>query len=69
VAIRHSLVFRTVDMSSKDDRRPEEEEEEVGAIDPRGGLVPIEAPEDGGIDTRDPEADRKQSDKTENKGS
>jgi hypothetical protein len=38
-------------------------------FDPRWGPVPTEAPEDWGIDTRDPEADRKQSDKTENKGS
>jgi hypothetical protein len=65
-AIRYRLVFRTVNMSSKDDRRPEEEEEEVGAIDPRRGPVPTEAPEDEGIDTRDLEADRKESDETEN---
>ena len=62
-------MFRTVDMSSKDDRKPEEEGEEVGAIDPRRGSVPTEAPEDERIDTRDLEADRKQSDETENKGS
>lgn len=47
-AIRYRLVFRTVDMSSKEDRRPEEGEE-VGAIDPRQGPVPTEAPEDEGI--------------------
>ena len=58
-----------MDMSSKDDRRPEDEEEEVGAIDPRRGPVPTEAPQDEGIDTRDLEADRKQSYETENKGS
>ena len=56
-------------MSSKDDRKPKEEGEEVGAIDPRLGPVPTEAPEDEGIDTRDLEADRKQSDEMENKGS
>ncbi|MBV9873778.1 MAG: hypothetical protein JO025_03530 [Verrucomicrobia bacterium] len=55
-------------MSSKEDRTPEEGEEEVGAIDPRQGPVPTEAPEDEGIDTRELEADRKQSDETENKG-
>jgi hypothetical protein len=54
-------------MSSKDDYRPEEEEE-VGAIDPRRGHIPTEAPEDEGIDTGDLEADRKESDETENKG-
>jgi hypothetical protein len=30
-------------MSSKDDRKPEEEEEEVGALDPRRGPLPTEA--------------------------
>ena len=54
-------------MSSKDDSRPEEEEAEVDAIDPRRGPVPTEAPEDEGTDTRDIEADRKESDETKNK--
>ena len=67
-AIRNRPAYRTVDMSSKDDRRPKEEEEEVGDIDPRRGPIPTEAPEDEGIDTQGLEADRKESDETENKG-
>lgn len=67
--IRYRLAFRTVNMSSKNDNRPEEEEAEVDAIDPRRGPVPTEAPEDEGTDTRDIEADRKESDETKNKES
>ena len=55
-------------MSPQDERSPHEQKEQVGAIDPRRGAIPTEAPEDQtGIDTRDPESDRKESDETDNK--
>jgi hypothetical protein len=52
-------------MNAKNQPRPEDEQEEVGAIDPRRGPIPTEAPEDEiGIDSRDLESDKKKSDET-----
>jgi hypothetical protein len=51
-------------MSPPDERRTDDQrEEEVGAVDPRRGPIPTEAPEDeSGVDTRDLESDKKQVD-------
>jgi hypothetical protein len=56
-------------MSPQDEGKPgEEQKEEVGVIDPRRGAVPTVASEDEtGVDTRDLESDRNQSDETDNK--
>jgi len=56
-------------MSTPEEPRPEEQQEEVGAIDPRRGPIPTVAPEDEtGVDTREIQADKKESDETENIG-
>jgi hypothetical protein len=52
-------------MNAKNQPRPEDEQEEVGAIDSRRGPIPTEAPEDEtAIDSRDLESDKKESDET-----
>jgi len=52
-------------MNAKNHLRSEDEQEEVGAIDPRRGPIPTEAPEDEtAIDSRDLESDKKESDET-----
>jgi len=53
-------------MQPKDKPEPEEEED-GGAIDPRRGPIPTEAPEDETeTDSRDLESDKKESDETAN---
>ena len=53
-------------MSAKEERTADNRgEEEVGAVDPRRGPIPTEAPEDeSGVDTRDLKADKKEADET-----
>jgi hypothetical protein len=52
-------------MKAKNHPRSEDEQEEVGAIDPRRGPIPTEAPEDEtAIDSRDLESDKKELDET-----
>jgi hypothetical protein len=52
-------------MNAKNHPRSEDEQEEVGAIDPRRGPIPTEAPEDEtAIDSRNLESDKKESDET-----
>ena len=65
--IRSEAPLRTRDMSAEDESvRREEEREEVVAIDPRRGPISTAAPEEeSGVDTRDLESDKKQSDEIE----
>jgi hypothetical protein len=50
-------------MDAENQARPEEELDDVGAIDPKRGPIPTEAPEDE-EDSRDLGADKKQADET-----
>jgi hypothetical protein len=59
------MLSRTHSMNAKNQGRPKEEPEDVGALDPRRGPIPTESPEDDtGIDSRDLESDKKESAET-----